>query len=221
MSSGISTRIVAVIVVVLILAVGIGVALTFRHTGGGPSSTQTTGSMTTSTATNTVATGTSTTSTSTTTTTVAVGPPNQSVLVDDSWAETGTIDALDPATGFNVPDQPIFNVVFQELVKFNGSNYMLVVPVLASNYTVLNNHQTYVFTIRPNVTFSNGDTLNAYDVWFSFVRELYLGQAVGSSNYAELTFNPENVSLTGMTTPWGLLHALQAATGLPLTTNYK
>jgi len=229
MSSGISTRIVAVIVVVLILAVGIGVALTFRHTGGGSSSTQTTGSMTTSTSTNTLATGTSTTpstattttSTSTTTTSVTVGPPNQSVLVDDSWSETGTIDALDPATGFNVPDQPIFNVVFQELVEFNGSNYMQVVPVLASNYTVLNNHQTYVFTIRPNVTFSNGDTLNAYDVWFSFVRELYLGQAVGSSNYAQLTFNPENVSLTGMTTPWGLLRALQAATGLPVTTNYK
>ncbi|MEM0272709.1 MAG: hypothetical protein QW514_09235 [Thermoprotei archaeon] len=42
------------------------------------------------------------------------------------------------------------------------------------------------------MTPGNGDPLNAYDVWFSFVRELYLGQAVGSSNYAELTFNPDN-----------------------------
>ncbi|MEM0272824.1 MAG: ABC transporter substrate-binding protein, partial [Thermoprotei archaeon] len=134
---------------------------------------------------------------------------------------TGTIDALDPATGFNVPDQPIFNVVFQELVEFNGSSYTQVVPVLASNYTVSNNYQTYIFQIRPNVTFSNGDPLNAYDVWFSFVRELYLGQAVGSSNYAELTFNPDNVSVTGMTTPWGLLHALQNVTALPTTTNFK
>jgi ABC-type transport system substrate-binding protein len=141
--------------------------------------------------------------------------------VDDSWSETGTIDALDPATGFNVPDQPIFNVVFQELVEFNGSSYTQVVPVLASNYTVSPNHESYVFQIRPNVTFSNGDPLNAYDVWFSFVRELYLGQAVGSSNYAELTFNPANVSVTGMTTPWGLLRAVEAATGLPVTTNYK
>jgi ABC-type transport system substrate-binding protein len=68
------------------------------------------------------------------------------------------------------------------------------------------------------VTFSNGDPLNAYDVWFSFVRELYLGQAVGISNYYELTVEP-NTTSSGYILPWGIRHAIQAATGLPATTN--
>jgi peptide/nickel transport system substrate-binding protein len=134
------------------------------------------------------------------------------VLVDDS--QTSTPDALDPAYGFYTFDQPVFTNVFQQLVEFNGSNYLQVVPALASNYTIENNYQTYVFQIRSGVTFSNGDPLNAYDVWFSFVREIYLGQAVGISNYQDLTVNLSEVSATGFILPWGIRHAVQYAFGL-------
>jgi ABC-type transport system substrate-binding protein len=128
-------------------------------------------------------------------------------------------DALDPATGFYVPDAAVFTNVFQNLVEFNGSNYLQVVPVIAQNYTVTNNDKTYVFTIRPNITFSNGDPLDAYDVWFSLVREVYMGQAVGLSNYGMLTVNLSEYSATGIAFPWGIRHAIQAVTGLPATEN--
>ncbi|MEM0322377.1 MAG: ABC transporter substrate-binding protein [Thermoprotei archaeon] len=108
--------------------------------------------------------------------------------------------------------------MFQNLVEFNASNYLQVVPVIAQNYSTTN-YQNYVFNIRPNVTFSNGDTLNAYDVWFSLVREVYMGQAVGLANYGMLTVNLTEYSQTGYAFPWGIRHAIQAVTGLPATTN--
>ncbi|MEM0272669.1 MAG: ABC transporter substrate-binding protein [Thermoprotei archaeon] len=207
-----TTKIILVVAIILIIAISVGVLLSRKP----PSTIPSTPTSTTYTS--------PTPTPSITTSNFQLEPPNKSVLVDDVGIPfPGDLapDALDPATGFSGPDTAVFNNVFQELVEPNGSSIYQVVPVLASNYTIENNYQTYVFSIRQNVKFSNGDPLNAYDVWFSFVRELYLGQAVGSSNYAELTFNPENVSATDMTTPWGLLHALQYATGLPATTNYK
>jgi peptide/nickel transport system substrate-binding protein len=113
----------------------------------------------------------------------------------------------------------VFTNVFQQLVEFNGSSFSQVVPVLASNYSIENDYQTYVFSIRPNVEFSNGDPLTAADVWFSYVREVYLGQAVGISNYAELTVNTSTVAATGLIIPWGIQHAIQSVTGLPAETN--
>ena len=106
----------------------------------------------------------------------------------------------------------MLTAVYQELVEFNGSSISQVIPVLASNYTVLDNIRTFVFTIRQNVTFSNGDPLTPAAVWFSFVREVYDGQAVGISNYEELTLNLSEVSATGYDFPWGIRAAIQAAT---------
>jgi ABC-type transport system substrate-binding protein len=85
---------------------------------------------------------TATTTTSTTPAKFTLGPPNTSVLVDDSQIQPP--DALDPATGFTIDDEYYFDAVFQELVEFNGSNYQIV-PVLASNYSVENNYQSYIF----------------------------------------------------------------------------
>jgi len=133
------------------------------------------------------------------------------VFVDDS--QTSAPDGLDPAFGFAPPDVSFFASVFQELVEFNGSSVVQVVPALASGYNVSNGYQNYTFTIRPNVSFSNGDPLTAADVWFSFVRELYDGQAVGIANYLGLTMNGTSFAQTGYALPWGLRSALAYATG--------
>lgn len=91
------------------------------------------------------------------------------------------------------------------MVEFNATpsgTPTSVVPGLATNWTITDNYKTYIFRIRPNVTFSNGDPLTVYDVWFSFLREVYLGQAVGISNYAELAVNTSTLS-TGLILPGG------------------
>jgi len=119
--------------------------------------------------------------------------------VDDS--QTAAPDALDPGTGFFVQDNTVFLNVYQGLVEFTGFNYSQVVPVVAQNYTILNNYKTYVFNIRRGVTLSTGEPVNASILWFSFVREAYMGQAVGLANYGELTIYMTQYSKTGYAFP--------------------
>jgi peptide/nickel transport system substrate-binding protein len=47
-------------------------------------------------------------------------------------------------------------------------------PGLASSWTVSPDQTTYTFNIRQNVTFSNGDPLNAYQVWFEMFSSAYI-----------------------------------------------
>src|SRR5579875_1175596 len=163
-------RIAAIVIAVIILGVfaTLVVVINHRTTTPTPQSPQTTptATITTSTASQ-QSTSTSTPSTpttpSTTPTKFTLGPPNASVLVDDSQIQPP--DALDPATGFTIDDEYYFDAVFQQLVEFNGPNYQIV-PVLASNYSV-----------------------------------------------------ETNSTSSGYVLPWGIRHAIQAATGLPATTN--
>jgi peptide/nickel transport system substrate-binding protein len=208
------TTVAAIVVVIIIVAAAVIIA---TH----PATKSTTPTTTTSIVSTTTSPTSSTQSTPTTSTTTTkqfiLGPANRSELVDNS--QQVAPDALDPAQAFGIEDGPMLTAVYQELVEFNGSSLSQVIPVVASNYTILNNSRTFVFTIRPNVTFSNGDQVTAATVWFSFVREVYDGQAVGISNYEELTLNVSEVYATGYDFPWGIRAAIQAATGLPATTN--
>jgi ABC-type transport system substrate-binding protein len=211
-----TTVVVAIIVVVVVAAIVLGVSRPTTHVTPTVSTTTTSTKLSTSTPSATM-TSTSTVSTTKIATQFTLQPPNRSVLVDES--QTSPPDALDPATGFVVPDEPVFFNVFQTLVEFNGSSITQLVPVVASNYTIDNNYKTYVFTIRPNVSFSDGDKVSAATVWFSLVREAIMGQSVGLSNYLELTVNATEYSATGYAFPWGIRHAIQAATGLPTVSN--
>jgi len=149
----------------------------------------------------------------TTTTTTTTPTFDTSVLTD--IAQPAAPDSLDPATGFYVQDGPLFSAVYQELVEFNGSDYHEVVPVLAENYSVENDYNSFVFNIRPYATFSNGMPVNASDVWFSLYRTILMGQGVGVSNYIGLLFNATQYSTDGnIALPWGVCDAIQNVTGI-------
>ncbi|MEM3671150.1 MAG: ABC transporter substrate-binding protein [Thermoprotei archaeon] len=193
--------IIAVIVVVIIVGAVAAVVLTSRKSTTLP--TTTTSSKTTS-----------STTTSTSSKLQPLAPPNSSVLVDDS--QTAAPDGLDPAFGFYTQDEPVFDNVYQQLVEMNGTQIIQVVPVLASGYTIENNFMNYTFNIRPHVRFSDGNTVTAADFWFSFVRELYMGQTVGFANYLGLTQNSTYFFDTSYAIPWGLQRAVAYATGNPV-----
>jgi len=127
---------IATIVVVVVIIVLAAVLATRRPSTSVSTTTTTPPSVS---ATSSTSTSTSTTTSTTTTTTLVFGPPNTSQLVDDAGlALIGHViapDALDPATGFYVPDAAVFTNVFQNLVEFNASNYLQVVPVIAENYS--------------------------------------------------------------------------------------
>ncbi|CAC11420.1 hypothetical protein [Thermoplasma acidophilum] len=161
--------------------------------------------------------------------------PTDGVLTD--VAADGAIsppDFLDPSVGFDIEDGPLFTAVYQQLVELNGTNYLQVVPVIASNYSVgtgTHLYQNYTFNIRKNVTFSNGDPVNATTVWFSFYRTIVMAQGPSVANYADLLFNSTSYEYTApYSIPWGFEHAMRYVyntTGkpswmqFPFPTNYS
>lgn len=86
-------------------------------------------------------------------------------------------DSLDPAVTYTTPGWEVMNQVYQGLVAPNGTSMTSFVGVLAYNWTISSNGMNYTFLLRKNVTFSNGDPFNAYDVWFSIYRTIIMDQA--------------------------------------------
>jgi ABC-type transport system substrate-binding protein len=128
---------------------------------------------------------------------------------------------MDPGNGFFEQDQSYLNAVFEDLVGPNGSGNQIV-DVEASSVTVANNSQEYVFTIRPDVYFSNGDNLTAYTLWFTYVRELVMNAptAIGYSNFNLITMNAGSdwyTSSCGNFEPWGLTASVGSVMSVALT----
>jgi peptide/nickel transport system substrate-binding protein len=86
-------------------------------------------------------------------------------------------DSMDPAVSYITPGWEIVEQVYQGLLAMNGTSYTTYIGVLAENWTVSSDGMTYAFSLRPGVTFSNGDPFNAYVMWFSIYRTLVMNQA--------------------------------------------
>ncbi|MDG6982737.1 MAG: hypothetical protein JRM74_04710 [Nitrososphaerota archaeon] len=160
------------------------------------------------------------------------GPSNSGVLVDESGGST--YDSLDPGSAFYLQDVGMLNALYQNLIELNGTSGNQFQPILASSYnTSVNGGQTNTFQIRPNVTFSNGDKLSAYDQWFSIVRTLYMNAPSGIApfNWNQVLYNltligPSNStksveysdsycwSADNLGLPAGLADAIEHVTGL-------
>jgi len=65
--------------------------------------------------------------------------------------------------------------------------------VLAQSYVASPDGLNYTFKIRPGITFSNGDQLNAYCVWYTWYSAQIMKQAGGGFFYAQ------SLNLTGVT----------------------
>ncbi|WP_148224702.1 ABC transporter substrate-binding protein [Vulcanisaeta moutnovskia] len=190
-----------IVVIIVVIALGAYFAVTYHPKPTAPSPPPTTTNVTKPTV------------TVVSNQTITLAPPNPNELVDISV--TISPDYLDPATGFYEVDTPIFDVVYQELVIWNGSDYMHVVPMLATNWTISPDYKHYIFTLRQGVYFTDGEPFNATVVWFSFYRTIIMGQGPGVSNYPKLLFSYTKYLETGYAIPWGVCHALTNVTGNP------
>ena len=84
---------------------------------------------------------------------------------------------MDPAVTYITSGWEIVEQVYQGLLAPSGTSYTTYIGVLAENWTVSSDGMTYTFSLRPEVTFSNGDPFNAYVMWFSMYRTLVINQA--------------------------------------------
>lgn len=122
--------------------------------------------------------------------------------------------SLDPQIDWETVGMEVTRNVYQELVAFNGSSTTSFIPVLATqiptvaNGGISSNNLNWTFHIRQNATFADGNSVTAFDVYFSMVRELlftsgspgtggytlaqavlpgYASKAAGYNNYANDT----------------------------------
>src|SRR5216684_7772380 len=87
---------------------------------------------------------------------------------------------LDPAIADAETDQEIQQNMFNGLTKFD--NNLNVTPDIASKMPDLSaDGMTYTFTLRHDVTFSNGDKVTSKDVLYSWNRAAAMSGAYGTS----------------------------------------
>jgi ABC-type transport system substrate-binding protein len=201
---------IGAVIIIALLAAG---AYYLATNGGGP-----TGSSSSSSSTGTTS---HTTSTSSTPQTQTFGPKNSSLLIDES--QGAAPDYLDPGSAFFAQDSSYLTAVFEDLASYNGTDAFHQLPTEASGWTVANNSQEFIFTMRPDVYFSNGDNVTAYTIWFSYVREIYINapSLVSTSNWNLLTENVGTdwfTSTCSINEPWGLTAAVGAVDNIAIGT---
>jgi peptide/nickel transport system substrate-binding protein len=122
-------------------------------------------------------------------------------------------ESLDPAVAFSSPAWGAVQQVYQGLVQYNGTSVTNFSDILAKTWTVSYNNLTgfesYTFTLRSGVHFSNGDPYNAYVQWYSLYRSLLLIQ--GPQFILEQNFFTTNFSTTSPLSYYSNLSAITAA----------
>ena len=122
----------------------------------------------------------------------------------------GTVgpDSYDPQEYQTVQADSALHLVYEGLLAFKdatGQASTQLIPALAESIpTPTNNGKTYVFQIRPNLHYSDGEPVKASDVVNMVKRNLFLGgpfssffdDIVGATDYANA--KKQNAPLTGM-----------------------
>ncbi|MEM6428706.1 MAG: ABC transporter substrate-binding protein [Deinococcota bacterium] len=79
-------------------------------------------------------------------------------------------EAYDPAHAFNPTSGMVNRVAYNTLVTFPDGDASSIESLLASSWSISEDGLTYTFNLREDVTFANGDPVEAEDVVFSFNR---------------------------------------------------
>ncbi len=221
-----SATIGIVIVIIIIIAAG-GLYAVSVHPSTSTTTPVTTPTTTVTTPTTTVTTP--TTTVSPTTTSVVSSTSSSSAVSSTSAPSTLVMDDSNwPIDGFNVlnfvsevPWPGWFDFsVYQPLISVNitaeyQTNTIQYLPILASNWTVSANAETYTINLRPNVKFSNGDPFNAYQEWMELYGFYYLSanssawwQSYPIFNMRNVDFGPATIALINQS---GLINPSSAA----------
>lgn len=78
--------------------------------------------------------------------------------------------SLDPSRAYEPGGSLIYHSAYNTLVTFPSDSVSKILPSLAKSWDISDDGTIYTFSLREDVTFSNGDPLTAADVVFSFNR---------------------------------------------------
>jgi peptide/nickel transport system substrate-binding protein len=82
----------------------------------------------------------------------------------------GDIDSLDPAWAYDTASGEQIQHMYEGLVGYDGGNTDKFLGLAADTWTIAPDGKSITFHIRPNVKFSNGDTMTVNDALYSFQR---------------------------------------------------
>ena len=111
-----------------------------------------------------------------------VSNPNTMIQLTDS-----NIVSLDPFWPYSPPSNNIDFQIYESLVQYDASSTLKFLPMLSTNVpsvaegTIKDNGKTYIFHIRKNVHFHNGDILTPEDVKYSLERLVIFDRNGGPS----------------------------------------
>lgn len=105
----------------------------------------------------------------------AAGPPTAKDPNTFVYVTFGEPDLLDPALDYETAGGEILQNVYETLTTYVGLSETEVTGLLAESFEVSDDGLTYTFNLRPGVTFHGGETLEASDVAYSFVRGMLQG----------------------------------------------
>ena len=143
----------------------------------------------------------SSTSASSTSGSSSTGGAVDTLTIDDETWPTGNLNQLNAIGAIPYPNWLSYTV-YQSLVTVNGSTLykngtIQIEPMLAKSWNASASGTTWSFYLQPNVNFSNGDPLNAYQVWgemygFYYLSGNFSGWAVGYNvfNMSTADFGP-------------------------------
>jgi len=118
-------------------------------------------------------------STSTTTAASTAAGLHDTLTIDETFWSGYDLNPI-PAVINIVGSEWWLETVYQSLITMNASSVYAtgdtsqVLPMLATDWSVSPDGLTYTFNLRQNVTFSNGDPFNAYQVWGNWYALYYL-----------------------------------------------
>jgi oligopeptide transport system substrate-binding protein len=102
---------------------------------------------------------------------VEIGGPSGTELAERQVLHVGNgaeLQSLDPHRSEDVPSSNVHRDIYEGLV--NEAPDGALVPGAASSWTVSDDGKTFVFNLRPEARWSNGDPLTAHDFVFSLRR---------------------------------------------------
>jgi peptide/nickel transport system substrate-binding protein len=84
----------------------------------------------------------------------------------------GDVDSFDPAWGYDTVSGEQVQYIYETLIYYDREKIDEFVPVLATEWEVLDDNATYRFKIREGVRFHEGGDLTPSDVEYSFERAM-------------------------------------------------
>ncbi len=95
-------------------------------------------------------------------------PPERNILRYVNGAEP---ESLDPAISSGQQEARIYMALFEGLVEYDPKS-LDAIPAIAERWEVNNDSSEFVFHLRTNARWSNGEPINAHDFVYSIRRSL-------------------------------------------------